>query len=125
MKKILEERGLWRPNLSVLIAKSTIQKLQHRQKRIDDSVLRKRAISCDFLSQVSLRDGLNRVCTTKRYSRKYCTCTLAGLREVLPGALESVPDTLVREDWNRTQRIIKMCFLLSSPFGKLYMLAAS
>ena len=47
----------------------------------------------------------------KRYARKHCTYTLAGLYEVLPGALESVPDTLVWKYWNRTQRIINVCTL--------------
>jgi transposase len=48
---------------------------------------------------------------TKRYTRRNCTYTLAGLREVLPTALESVPDTLVWKHWNRVQRIIQVCRL--------------
>jgi hypothetical protein len=37
--------------------------------------------------------------SSKQYARKHCTYTLAGLKEILQHALESVPDTLVFKYW--------------------------
>jgi hypothetical protein len=142
MKKILEERGLWRPRLSVQ-CRIDNPKAGAKTKRVNDPACIRptdgrqccaRAILSsqpDFAAQKSrLEDVIEKAghlvlfypkfhCElnwieyywgeTKRYTRRNCTYTLAGLREVLPTALESVPDTLVWKHWNRVQRIIQVC----------------
>jgi len=144
MKKILEERGLWRTNLRAH-CKINNPKPGAKTKRIDNpGCLRPtdgrhccaRAIlfsQPDFAAQKSrLEEVIEKAghlvmfypkfhCemnwieyywgSCKRYARKHCTYTLAGLHDVLPDALESVPDTLVWKYWDRTQRIIKVITL--------------
>lgn len=141
MKKILQERGLWRSHLPAQ-CRTKNPKAGAKTKRIPDPACIRpidgrqccaRAILSsqpDFATQKSrLEDVIEEAghlvlfypkfhCElnwieyywgeAKRYTRANCTYSLAGLKEVLPIALESVPDILVWKHWRRTQRIIEV-----------------
>ncbi|CAG8480373.1 13200_t:CDS:1 [Cetraspora pellucida] len=116
IKKVLEERGLWKIRLNLDCKK---YKKKKDSGQIDCCLKKIIASQPDFVSQksaiVELIEGVSYICifypkfycelnfierywgASKRYARDHCDYTWTGLQKIVPQALESVDIITIRK----------------------------
>lgn len=136
LKRVLEERGLWRNGLLLKCKYTGLDGKKHDSK-IGDCIRLRQGLCCarslmaiqpDFLQQKGLLQEaiekrghmvlfypkfhceLNFIeyywGAAKQYARKNCGYSIVALRVIVPQALESVSPALIWKYWHKTQRIM-------------------